>query len=94
MTILHALVTFVVIVGVPFLALYGLTRLSRWLTGQRDPIDALIRKNAARPRDGMRTVDWQKTEKAGEQRWQEAVQAQRRTRTRTTATVVPWRTRA
>lgn len=72
----------VVTLAVPFAAFYGLHRLSRWHAGAQDPVDALIAKNAAQPRDGMDRVDWNKTDRAGEARWQDTLRAQRRTRTR------------
>ena len=66
----------------PMVLVYAAVRLSRWHSGRRDPIDGLIAKNVATPRDGMERWDQQKTEKAGELRWQEMLRAQRRTRTR------------
>ena len=67
---------------VPFVALYGLGRLSRWHLSRHDPIDSLI----GSPRwckDGagyMNTVDQQKVNRAGEKRWQDALRAQRKAR--------------
>ena len=75
-------VPLVLAVGVPFAALYGLHRLSRWLTGRRDPIDALIAHNAATSIPGFQRVDWQKADKAGERKWQETLRGQRKARKR------------
>lgn len=77
---LRALVPLVLAVVAPVVLAYVAGRFSRWHAGRRDPIDALIAKNAATPRAGMKQVDWQKTEKAGETRWQETLRAQRKTR--------------
>ena len=78
----------VVTLAVPFAALYGLSRLSRWAAGRRDPIHALITKNAATPRPGMEKVDWPKVERAGERKWQDTIRGQRRTRRQQTPTTV------
>lgn len=81
---LRELVPLVVAVGGPILALYGLSRLSRWWTGRHDPIDALITPPRwCKSKEGwMDTADSQKVERAGELRWQEALRGQRRTRRR------------
>lgn len=74
-------------VAASLVALYGLSRVSRWQAGRRDPIDRLI----GTPRwckDGagyMNTVDQQKVARAGEVRWQETLRAQRKARKRPVA---------
>ena len=73
-----AILPLVVALAVPVAALYGVARLSRWWVGRHDPIDDLIAKNAAQPRDGMHAMDWHKNNSAGERRWQETLQAQMR----------------
>ena len=80
----HDALPLVVTIAVPFAALYGLSRLARWLAWRRDPIEALITP----PRwckDGdrwMDAVDPRKVERAGERRWQETLRAQRKARKR------------
>lgn len=41
-------------------------------------VDDLIARNKATSLDGMSEVDWRAIERAGQRRWQETVQAQRR----------------
>ena len=72
---------------------YGLHRLTRWCAGRRDPIDALIAKNAAAPREGMERIDWSKAERAGERVWCETLRAQRKTRRPLSNEIVPFEKR-
>ena len=88
-TLTHAALV-VATVGLPFAVIYGVARLSRWLADEQDPmIDELIAQNAATKRDGMTIVDWQKTDRAGERRWQDTLRGQRRTRRRVTPKSAP-----
>ena len=77
---LRDLLPLVACIAVPLGLLYGFGRLSRWIAGRLDPIDALIAQNAAAPVAGMDRVDWQKAEKAGERVWCETLRAQRKAR--------------
>ncbi len=79
---MKALIPLAVALLVPAALVYAITRISRWHAGQTDDIDALIAKNAAEPRKGMDSMDWAKSDRAGEGRWQGALRAQRRTRPR------------
>lgn len=67
-------------VAVPLVLAYVVGRLARWAAGKRDPVDALIARNAAQPVPGMEAQDRTKTDRAGERRWQQTLRAQRRTR--------------
>lgn len=81
---LTAVMPLVAAVTIPFVVLYAGVRLSRWLAGRCDPIDALIANNAAtwcEDGDGkMDRMDWHKADRAGEHRWQQALRAQRKVR--------------
>lgn len=83
------MLTMLVYLGLPFAALYGLHKLSRWYAGRRDPIDTLIRAPRwcvrahgadGQPTAWMNRLDAQKMERAGEVRWQETLRAQRKAR--------------
>ena len=65
-------------VAVPFVALWVCGyALRRW--HRHDPdIDALIHLNTAKPRLGMETIDWQKSNRSGERAWHRQLRAQRR----------------
>ena len=68
--------TFAAFLAVPFLVAFALRR---WVRHQPDGvIDSLIAQNAARYREGMETVDWQKTKLAGRKVWVETMLAQHR----------------
>lgn len=77
----------VVVVGTSIVlgVLYGAWRLARaWaarVLAARDPIDALIAQNRAKPRAGMMQANWLAIDRAGERRWREVLRAQRRVRT-------------
>lgn len=58
---------------------YSLTILARWYTWRRDDdIDHLIRAAGAKYRTGCEQPDRQKLDRAGDKRWRETVQGQRR----------------
>lgn len=84
----------------PFVLVYGVGRFSRYLAARRDPIDDLIGANRATWCDGVDRdgVDLSKpnqrqTERAGEQRWQETLRAQRRSRKPADPRIVPFEER-
>jgi len=79
---LRTLVPLALCLAVPFALLYGLGRISRWYANRHDPIDTLIKEPRWR-KDGdayMDTMDWSKSDRAGERVWCETLRAQRRTR--------------
>lgn len=74
----NAIVPLVLFAAVTFGLMKIVAALSRWLADRRDPIDKLIAKNRARPRDGMETTDWRLVARAGDRRWLETLKAQAR----------------
>lgn len=84
-------------VVLPLVVLCGVSQLARRLTRARDNklVDELIAAKGAKQIAGMETIDWQKLDRAGERRWQEALRGQRRARKPTEpADVVVFRERA
>lgn len=70
------------VIGAAFGIVAGITRAARWYAGRCDHVDALIAKAGARYRAGLEKADPQKVDRAGERRWQQALQGQRRLRKR------------
>lgn len=88
---LRDILALVLVVAAPFAALYGLAQIARWRAGRRDPISSLIKPPKALA--GMESVDWSKTDRAGEVRWQEVLEGQEvlRDQRKTRKNVIPMR---
>ena len=84
----------VVALAGPWLLFKGLSQMARWWQGRSDDVDALIHRAGARwCADGhggfLDKPDYRELNRAGERRWQEALEAQLRTRPPETPTEKP-----